>query len=147
LDGTKRFLGEIMTKIRLDHIGLAVNSLDEGVEFWKILGLISHGEDERNHEQGVDIRFLTTQPGEPPLLELLSPISPDTVVAKFIQKRGVGVQQLAFEVENLQETIDSLQSAGVKMIDAVPKHGSHGTKIAFVHPSSTGGVLVELLEK
>ena len=136
-----------MTKIRLDHIGLAVNSLDEGAEFWKILGLISQGEDETNEEQGVNIRFLSTHSGEPPSLELLSPISPDTVVAKFIQNRGVGVQQLAFEVENLQETIDSLLSAGVKMIDTVPKHGSHGTKIAFVHPSSTGGVLVELLEK
>jgi len=136
-----------MTNIRLDHIGLAVNSLDEGVEFWKILGLIPQDGDETNHEQGVNIRFLSTHPGEPPCLELLSPISPDTIVAKFIQKRGVGVQQLAFEVENLQETIDSLLSAGVKMIDTVPKHGAHGTKIAFVHPSSTGGVLVELLEK
>ena len=136
-----------MTNIRLDHIGLAVNSLDEGVEFWKILGLIPQDDDETNHEQGVNIRFLSTHPGEPPRLELLSPISPDTVVAKFIQKRGVGVQQLAFEVENLQDTIDLLLSAGVKMIDTVPKHGAHGTKIAFVHPSSTGGVLIELLEK
>ena len=136
-----------MTKIRLDHIGLAVNSLDEGAVFWKILGLETQGDDETNLQQGVHIRFLSTDSGDPPSLELLEPTAPDTVVAKFIAKSGIGIQQLAFEVDNLQETIDKLLSAGVKMIDSEPKQGSHGTMIAFVHPSSTGGVLVELLEK
>lgn len=136
-----------MSKIRLDHVGIAVNSLDEGVKFWKLLGLVTEGDDEINLEQGVKIRFLSTQQGNPPRLELLSPTTSDTPVGKFIDTRGQGVQQLAFEVNDLQATINELIESGIEMIDKIPNHGADGTKIAFVHPKSTGGVLVELLEK
>jgi len=136
-----------MSKIRLDHVGIAVNSLDEGVKFWKLLGLVTEGDDEINLEQGVNIRFLSTQQGNPPRLELLSPTTSDTPVGKFIDTRGQGVQQLAFEVNDLQATINKLIESGIEMIDKIPNQGADGTKIAFVHPKSTGGVLVELLEK
>ena len=136
-----------MSKIRLDHIGIAVNNLDEGEKFWKLLGLLSDGNDEENHEQGVNIRFLSTDKGDPARIELLSPISQDTPIGRFIEKRGQGIQQIAFEVEDLQQTIQELINSGIDMIDDSPKSGAHGTKIAFVHPKSTGGVLVELLEK
>jgi len=136
-----------MSKIRLDHIGIAVNNLDEGEKFWKLLGLLSDGNDEENHEQGVNIRFLSTEKGDPARIELLSPTSQDTPIGRFIEKRGQGIQQIAFEVEDLQQTIQELINSGIDMIDESPKSGAHGTKIAFVHPKSTGGVLVELLEK
>ena len=136
-----------MSKIRLDHIGIAVNNLDEGEKFWKLLGLLSDGNDEENHEQGVNIRFLSTEKGDPTRIELLSPTSQDTPIGRFIEKRGQGIQQIAFEVEDLQQTIQELINSGIHMIDDSPKSGAHGTKIAFVHPRSTGGVLVELLEK
>ncbi len=136
-----------MSKIRLDHIGIAVNNLDEGEKFWKLLGLLSDGNDEENHEQGVNIRFLSTEKGDPARIELLSPTSQDTPIGRFIEKRGQGIQQIAFEVEDLQQTIQELINSGIDMIDDSPKSGAHGTKIAFVHPKSTGGVLVELLEK
>ena len=136
-----------MSKIRLDHIGIAVNNLDEGEKFWKLLGLLSDGNDEENHEQGVNIRFLSTEKGDPARIELLSPTSQDTPIGRFIEKRGQGIQQIAFEVEDLQQTIQELINSGIDMIDDSPKSGAHGTKIAFVHPRSTGGVLVELLEK
>lgn len=137
-----------MVRIRLDHIGIAVNNLDDGEKFWKMLGLTSDEDDEINHEQGVNIRFLkTSDVSQPPQIELLSPTSSDTPVGKFIEKRGQGVQQLAFEVDDLQTMIDELLDSGIQMIDKTPKAGANGAKIAFVHPKSTGGVLVELLEK
>ena len=86
-----------MSKIRLDHIGIAVNNLDEGEKFWKLLGLLSDGNDEENHEQGVNIRFLSTEKGDPARIELLSPTSQDTPIGRFIEKRGQGIQQIAFE--------------------------------------------------
>jgi len=134
-------------KIRLDHIGIAVDNLDGGSKFWRILGLSAIGEDESNAEQGVNIRFITTSGGEPPKLELLEPTGDDTPIGKFIEKRGAGVQQLAFEVDDLDSLLEELSAAGVALINETPQAGASGTRIAFVHPKSTGGVLVELLER
>ena len=135
-------------RVRLDHIGIAVDSLDEGELFWRLLGLIPSGEDEVNPEQGVNIRFLeSATDSEPPRLELLEPTGSETPVGRFIDRRGVGVQQLAFEVEDLSGLLVELKQAGIQLIGDVPAAGAAGTRIAFVHPKSTGGVLVELLEK
>jgi methylmalonyl-CoA/ethylmalonyl-CoA epimerase len=136
-----------MKGIRLDHIGIAVNNLEEGAKFWKLLGLLDDEDVEVNSEQGVKIQFLSTLQGEPIRIELLEPINPETPVGKFIASRGVGVQQLAFEVEDIKETIEHLLNNGIKMIDETPKSGAHGCLIAFVHPKSCGGVLVELVQK
>ena len=135
-------------RVRLDHIGIAVESLEEGESFWRLLGLVPSGEDEENPEQGVNIRFLeSTADSEPPGLELVDPPGSDTPVGRFIDRRGVGVQQLAFEVEDLSGLLAELKQAGVELIGEEPVPGAAGTRIAFVHPKSTGGVLVELLEK
>ena len=135
-------------RVRLDHIGIAVDSLDEGELFWRLLGLIPSGEDEVNPEQGVNIRFLeSATDSEPPRLELLEPTGSDTPVGRFIDRRGVGVQQLAFEVEDLSGLLVELKQAGIQLIGDGPAAGAAGTRIVFVHPKSTGGVLVELLEK
>ena len=132
--------------IRLDHIGIAVNDLDSGSKFWRILGL-TQGEDESNNEQGVDIRFFNTEFGErPPRIELLAPMGEDTPIGRFLSKRGTGVQQIAFRVDDLDALLARLIGEGIRLINEKPTEGAGGSRIAFVHPSSTGGVLVELLE-
>ena len=128
----------------VDHIGIATHSLDTYSEFWSTLGFI-HQNDEINEEQGVKIRFFQTSSGGPKI-ELLEPLSVDTPIGKFLQKRGEGVQQIAVKTDDILSTIQQLQLSGIRMINEEPVPGANGTKIAFVHPSSTGGVLVELVE-
>ena len=135
-------------KIYLDDIGIACDDLDESSGFWKLLGLIQ-GADEVVEEQGVTTRFFSTSEQDPhsPKIELLEPTGIDTPIGKFLAKRGPGVQQVCFRVENLEEMIALLLSNDIKMIDSMPRKGAHGAMIAFVHPKSTGGVLVELAQK
>ena len=135
-------------KIYLDHIGIACDNLDEGSKFWNLIGL-TQGDDELVEDQGVVTRFFSTSSNDPvtPKIELLEPTGPDTPIGKFLSKRGPGIQQVCFRVENLEETIALLINNGVKMIDTEPRNGAHGALIAFVHPKSTGGVLVELAQK
>ena len=148
MDGSKWILGDVM-KIRLDHIGIAVNNLDEGEKFWKLLGLIPIDEDEEVSDQGVITRFIpiSNDKQKPAMIELLEPTGEDTPIGKFIAKRGIGIQQICFEVEDINLMIDNLISEGVIMIDSKPRLGSKDCLIAFVHPKSTGGVLVELSQK
>ena len=136
-------------KIRLDHIGIAVNNLDDGEKFWRLLGLIPEGDDEEVIDQGVITRFIPIAETEqmPALIELLEPTGDDTPIGKFIAKRGVGIQQICFEVEDLVVMIEHLTNSGIRMIDSEPRTGSKNCLIAFVHPKSTGGVLVELSQK
>ena len=132
--------------IRFDHIGIAVNDLESGSSFWKLLGL-THGEDEFNDDQGVNIRFFGTEPGtEATRIELLAPTGEDTPIGRFLEKKGAGIQQIAFRVDDLESLLARLNAEGVRLIDETPTQGANGSRIAFVHPSSTGGVLVELLE-
>ena len=128
----------------IDHIGIATHSLDSHSEFWGTLGFLRQ-DDEINEEQGVKIRFFKSPSGGPKI-ELLEPLSADTVIAKFLHNRGEGIQQIAVKIEDISLTIQQLQSSGIRMINQEPLQGANGTKIAFVHPSSTGGVLVELVE-
>ena len=136
-------------KIRLDHIGIAVNNLDDGEKFWRLLGLIPEGDDEEVIDQGVITRFIPIAETEqkPALIELLEPTGDDTPIGKFIAKRGVGIQQICFEVEDLVVMIEHLTNSGIRMTDSEPRTGSKNCLIAFVHPKSTGGVLVELSQK
>ena len=145
MDGTQRVLGDDMG-IRVDHIGIAVNDLDASSEFWRLIGL-EQGDDELNVEQGVNIRFFGSEQGtDATKIELLSPTSTNTPIGRFLETKGPGVQQIAFRVDNLQGLLDKLKSVGVRLINETPTTGAHGSQIAFVHPSSTGGVLVELLQ-
>ena len=139
-------------KIYIDHIGIATNSLDEGSRFWNLIGLSNNLPDELVADQGVITRFFETSKDNsdtqsPPMIELLEPTSNDTPIGKFIEKRGIGIQQLCLRVENIEKVINHLIDNGITMIDAEPRLGSHGALIAFVHPKSTGGVLVELAQK
>ena len=136
-------------KVRLDHIGIAVNNLDEGERFWRLLGLIPEEDDEEVIDQGVITRFIPIAENKqkPALIELLEPTGDDTPIGKFIAKRGIGIQQICFEVEDIALMIEHLINSGIKMIDLEPRIGSKNSLIAFVHPKSTGGVLVELSQK
>ena len=132
-----------MAEGRINHVGIATVSLDDSEEFWAKLGFLASN-DMVNEEQGVRIRYLSGRGGT--RIELLEPLSEDTPVGRFISSRGQGVQQLAVDVADLDKTISVLKSAGVKMVSEKPVIGSDGHRIAFVHPSSTGGVLIELVE-
>tara|TARA_B100000902_G_scaffold24145_3_gene29041 strand:+ start:4439 stop:4852 length:414 start_codon:yes stop_codon:yes gene_type:complete len=134
--------------IEIDHIGIAVNNLDNRTPFWVALGLIL-GEDEDLPNDGVVARFLSTS-GESdiaPRIELLQATGPETPIGRFIERRGEGIQQIAFRVDDIQSTIEILMDNGVNMIDENPRKGAHGSLIAFVHPKSTGGVLVEIVQR
>ena len=127
----------------IDHIGIATNSLDESQQLWSILGF-TKGDDKINSDQGVKIRFMNGKTST--RIELLEPLGDDTPVGKFIIKNGPGVQQIAVKVADIEESITRLVRAGVKMVSEVPALGADGYRIAFVHPSSAGGVLIELVE-
>ena len=135
-------------KIYLDHIGIACENLDDSSSFWSLLGLIQ-GDDELVEDQGVTTRFFSTSENDPstPKIELLEPTGEDTPIGKFLSKRGPGVQQVCFRVENIKSVISLMLENGIQMIDTEPRKGAHGAMIAFVHPKSTGGVLVELAQK
>ncbi len=136
--------------IYIDHIGIATNDLDDASTFWNLLGLEQKKDDETVEEQGVTTRFfstsVTTTNQSPAMVELLEPTGPDTPVGRFLAKRGQGIQQLCFRVGDLHGLLAHLKENGVRLINEEPTKGAGGKLIAFVHPSSTGGVLVELTQ-
>jgi methylmalonyl-CoA mutase, C-terminal domain len=129
---------------RIDHIGIAVNSLDETLPFYvNQLGLTLEAIEEVP-SQGVKVAFIKIGETRIELLEALSPNSP---VAQFIEKRGQGVHHVALGVSNIQDRIDEMRANGIKMIQETPAIGARGAQVAFMHPSSTHKVLFELCEK
>lgn len=136
--------------IHIDHIGIATHQLDDHSSFWKLIGLIPGEADETVSDQGVTTRFFSTSPttegGPNAKIELLEPTGEDTPIGRFLQKRGPGVQQVCFSVGDLEGLLKHLTKNGIRLIDEVPRLGAGGKMIAFVHPSSTGGVLVELTQ-
>ncbi len=128
---------------RVDHIGVAVKSIQESLKFYEALGLKSVGVEEVA-EQKVRVAFLPIGEAE---VELLESTAPDGPVAKYIEKNGEGIQHVALRVDNLEAALAELKAQGVRLIDEKPRYGAVGAKIAFVHPRSTGGVLLELSER
>ncbi len=127
----------------INHIGIATPSLDESEPIWAALGFTTE-DDQVVEEQGVKIRYMKGH-GDV-RIELLEPLTEDSPLGRFLSRRGPGVQQIAVNVSDIEEKIDQLRSMGFLMINNEPVTGSNGQNIAFVHPSSTGGVLVELVE-
>lgn len=133
-----------MKIVKIDHLGIAVNSIDDGKNFFSdILGLEFEGM-ETVAEQKVTTAFFPVGDSE---VELLESTAPDGPVAKYIEKKGEGIQHVAFRVENIEEALSELKEKGVRLIDETPRKGAGGAKIAFLHPKSTHGVLVELCER
>ena len=129
----------------VDHIGVAVNDLDETQNFWTAIGLPCTGQ-ETVAEQKVTTTFNPTPNGSE--IELLAATEPDSPIAKFIEKNGGrgGIQHIALRVDDLPAAIADLQEKGIRMIDTKPRKGAGGADIAFVHPKSTYGVLLELCQ-
>ncbi len=133
-----------MKILKIDHVGIAVNSIDDGKSFWSdILGLDFEGT-ETVSEQKVTTAFFPVGESE---VELLQSTAPDGPVAKYIEKRGQGIQHVAFRVEDIDATLAELKEKGVKLIDQQPRIGAGGAKIAFLHPKATNGVLVEICQR
>ena len=129
---------------KIDHIGIAVKSIKETSELLcNILGLKVASE-EIVEEQKVKVAFLPLGDSE---LELLESTSSEGPIARFIEKKGEGIQHIAFRVNNIEETLDILKKEGVRLIDEKPRYGAGGAKIAFLHPKGTNGVLIELCER
>jgi methylmalonyl-CoA/ethylmalonyl-CoA epimerase len=128
---------------KINHIGIAVTSLDEALPFYQQnLGMVFMGVEEVA-EQMVKVAFL--QIGESKI-ELLEPTSAESPIARFLEKNGPGIHHIAYEVEDIEVAIKGLEMDGVRMIDRTPRSGAHGAQIAFVHPKSSGGVLTELCQ-
>jgi methylmalonyl-CoA/ethylmalonyl-CoA epimerase len=128
---------------RINHIGIAVKSIDEALPFYRDnLGMAFAGIEEVVEQK---VRVAMLQVGESKI-ELLEPIGEDSPVAKFLEKNGPGIHHLAYEVENIDDAIAGLLADGARMIDERPRNGAHGSRIAFVHPKSSNGVLTELCQ-
>ena len=131
----------MLTKI--NHIGIAVKSLDDAIPFYRDnLGMALTGIEEVA-EQNVRVAML--QVGES-MIELLEPTCEESPVARFIEKNGSGIHHIAYEVADIEAAIAALLASGARMIDDKPRRGAHGTRIAFVHPKSSNGVLTELCQ-
>ena len=129
--------------MKIDHIGIAVKSLSDAVKVYEqAVGLKLAGYDEVD-EQGVRVAMLDIGESR---IELLEPTRPDSPVEKFMTRRGEGIHHIAIRVDNIEQALERLKTAGIRLIDEKPKQGAHNTRIAFIHPASTHGVLMELVE-
>ena len=124
----------------IDHIGIAVRSLDERRKLYEVLGLELSGE-EVVAEQKVRVAFL---PVEGTRIELLEPTAPDSPIAGFLEKRGEGLHHLCLAVEDIAGTFERLRAQGFALLTSEPQKGAHGARVCFIHPKSAGGVLIEL---
>ena len=132
-----------MSTIKINHIAVVVQDVETALHFWQTaLGLPLH-HTEHNENEAVDIAFLPVGEGE---IELIAPFTEDSGVAKYLAKTGGGMHHLCLEVENIEASMARLRKHGVELINETPRARSDGTRYAFVHPRSTGGVLVELYE-
>jgi methylmalonyl-CoA/ethylmalonyl-CoA epimerase len=135
---------------RIDHVGIATKDIEKASNFWVQVGLEA-GDDHINEEQDVKIRMFYGRDKDGKKthskVELIEALSESSPIAKFIDKKGVGIQQLAISVDDIDLVISNLIESGVRMINSKATTGAGGHRIAFVHPESTGGVLVELVER
>ena len=128
----------------VDHLGMAVYSIEEASRLYRdVLGLQSEGIEEIPDQE---VRVACFRLGEV-RIELLEPTAEDSPIARFLDKKGPGLHHVAYRVDDLPATLAALRSAGIRLIDETPRRGAHGMLIAFAHPKSTGGVLMELCQQ
>lgn len=133
-----------MTDIKgIDHIAIVVEDLEEALKFWRDRLGLALDHIETVSSQGVKIAFLPVGDSE---VELIQPLDDESGVAKYLRKKGPGMHHLCFEVEDIQERLRDLESQGVRLIDQEPHVTDDGRKLAFLHPKSASGVLIELYE-
>lgn len=129
---------------KVDHIGIAVSNLEESIKFYEdVLGMKLHGI-EVVEEQKVKVAFLPIGDTE---IELLESTDKEGPIAKFIEKKGEGIQHIAYRVDDIEKALEEMRQKGIRLIDEKPRYGAGGAKIAFLHPKSTNGVLIELCQR
>jgi methylmalonyl-CoA/ethylmalonyl-CoA epimerase len=133
-----------MKILGIEHIGLAVNNLDKDAPFWKHVLKISHKGTEVVEDQGVTTDIYDTGRGK---VELLEALGENTAVGKFLKNHGPGMHHVCFEVDDINNAINELKESNIQVVSDNPTTGAEGYKVVFIHPKSTGGVLVELAEK
>ena len=128
---------------RIDHIGVAVEDLDEAIDLYESSFEMALAHRETVESQGVEAVLLDVGEGH---VELLAPLGSDTAVGKFLARRGPGLHHVAYAVEDIDSALDGIRSAGIELIDDEPRQGIRGSRVAFLHPKSTGSVLTEIVE-
>ena len=134
---------ELFTTI--DHVGIAVPDLDEAIAFYAQAFGVQSVHEETNEEQGVREAMLAVGNGET-RIQLLAPLSPESTIAKFIDRNGPGVQQVAYTVEDIEAVSAELRTKGLRLLYDQPRRGTADSRVNFVHPKDAGGVLVELVQ-
>ena len=133
-----------MKVLKIEHIGIAVKNNDAAKKLFGEILCLHYDKSEIVAEQKVKTTFFEVGDTH---VELLEATSPESTIAKYIAKNGEGIQHIAFSVENIEESLAELKASGIQLIDEKPRRGAGGAKIAFLHPKSTFGVLIELCEK
>lgn len=133
-----------MKILGIEHLGIAVDSIDKAAPFWRHILSISHRTTENVIEQGVVTDIYDTGQGK---VELLEALGEDSPIAKFLDKRGPGIHHVCFEVIDINSAIKELKENNINVLSDEPTIGAEGYKVVFIHPKSTGGILVELAEK
>lgn len=130
---------------RIDHVGIAVADLDAAIAFYRDTFGITSVHEEVNEDQGVREAMLVVGDGRTQI-QLLAPASPTSTIATFLDRRGPGMQQLAYTVDDLDAVCDALRAQGLRLLFDAPRRGTADSRVNFVHPKDAGGVLVELVE-
>jgi len=129
----------------IDHVGVAVPDFDKAVTFYRDIFGMELVHEESNEEQGVHEAMMAVG-GSGSCVQILAPLSPESTIAKFLERSGAGLQQVAYRVEDVDKVCATLRERGVRLLYPEPKRGTAGSRINFVHPKDAGGVLVELVE-
>jgi len=133
----------------IDHVGVAVRDLDEAIAFYQDTFGMTLAHEETNDDQGVREAMMTVGDAAAPHahVQLLAPLTPESSIAKFLDRSGPGVQQVAYRVGSVEEVSAALRAKGLRLLYDAPRRGTAGSRINFVHPKDAGGVLIELVEK
>jgi methylmalonyl-CoA/ethylmalonyl-CoA epimerase len=129
---------------RIDHVGIAVADMDEALAFYALAFDMEPVHEEVNEEQGVREAMLAA--GDGPRIQLLAPLRPDSPIGKFLDRNGPGIQQLAYQVGDIEAVSATLRERGMRLLYDTPKPGTAGSRVNFIHPKDAGGVLVELVQ-
>ncbi len=130
--------------MKIDHLGIATKGIDEALKFWEDALGLQNVHTETVDDQKVKIAMLPLGESR---IELLEPTSDDSPISKFLDKRGGGIHHIALEVPDIEAALAKLKARGMRLIDETPRTGAEGCMVAFVHPSSANGVLLELVQK
>lgn len=143
-DPTQPGLSSLFT--RIDHVGVAVADLDEAKEFYQRAYGMTVAHEEVNEEQGVREAMVSVTGSGGPYIQLLAPLTPESTIAKFLDRSGPGIQQLAYGVDDIDAVCATLRERGVRLLYPEPKRGTSNSRVNFIHPKDAGGILVELVQ-